>query len=286
MRILAVISLFFSLVFSSVSYAQGVPVQTWTPPIQLPAYLQGLRADRLGCVCLGHSSDTILLEGGSFASANGLQVFSFTPTLYTDPNVVGACGRDQSSIWSDGQGIYLFLITNGTQVCGLLSASTDYGGVIVPSGWTMQRKHPFAMNWKKWDGVNSGFADFHYAGTQNPWIEFRILAQQQSNKFIKTESTAGGVVCRNDWLPSTIPAGAVRMIKVMYGLYAISGNASAYIGPTGGALNYLGTITGNAVEATGTLDMVVQSDGTYCFRTNGGYLDAWVVGEQVTEVTD
>lgn len=292
--------LFLSLLFyvlASVACAQ-VPVQTWNPPIQFPAQLQGMRADRLGVALNGHSPDTIILEGGSFASANGVQVFSFTQTIYVDPLIQGPCGRDQSSLWSSGQAVYMFLITTDTQVCGVLSASADYGNVqnFNPAtgagsgpfiGWILQRKHPFAMNWWTWYGSTPGFANFHYSGTQNPWIMFRDVAETP-RQFIRGDNTGAALVCRKDWIPSMVPTGSSRMLRVQTGLYIPAGYSavSGFVGPLSNSLVYAGTFTGiPSSEIRAMFDMLIQSDGTYCFKSYGSF-DVTIMGYQITEVTD
>ncbi len=242
----------------------------------------GFRVDRLGPNSLGHSADTIVIEFGTctdlFTGLEQYTMASGSGYLYVDPAVVGANGRDAASIWLPNSEICLWLIADDATntLAGLLSASLgDYRNVTVPSGYHIVTLLPWAMLWKQWWPGSVGFADFHYAGEQNPTVVL-TLGAQPSNKFCFFENFDGGIE-RNSYMPSIVPISVSRLVRVRTMMYAQGGSGAAWIGT---ASNYeipLGTASPGQ-QYPGEATFRVKSDGSYWVRTSGGLkLDAWVM---------
>lgn len=248
--------------------------------MNLRAYLAGLRADSI--------NNTVIFEQGSFGHESTGLVYTVNSEIHVDITTMGPNGRDRVANWSDGQAIYFFLIGNDLsgEIAGLASPGYNYGDVIVPSGWSMLRKHPFMINFRTvWGGIPS----FHFTGSQNPRIDFS-LADTSSNFLLTVPAAPANVPTQINMNPLMPVAGGARMAHVRYAIYATGGTAgTAYLSPNGTAMTELGAANPALGGATwGETTVRVPSDGLiyYMRNTTGITLALFLRGFTVTEVTN
>lgn len=117
--------------------SDGVSNWIHRPEVQYPLemLLHGLRPDK-------QDDQTIRLQPGFCTDSTGNEILRVPDYLDITKASQAAGGRDQLAAFSNGDDIFVYLIRNDTtgEVRGLLSASISYGGVTVPSGWTIKRK--------------------------------------------------------------------------------------------------------------------------------------------------
>lgn len=245
------------------------------------AYMAGCRAD-----CYG---DLVLFEPGSFAIAGSDEVVSVGDVI-VDIGKVGVNACDRGGLWAEGQAMYFYYIRNtGGQIAGLASPSfdsTSFGGVIVPAGWIMLRKHPFMMCFRTtWGRVQP----FHFTGIQNPRIDLMPFATSGRFQLPVNLGPANAPIVIN--LNSHVPvAGGARVAHLRYGLYPVNGGAgTVFLSADGNVYNELGAANANFGGAMwGDTDVRITSDGyIYYYRNTLGVVPAFYLrGYTVTEVTN
>lgn len=200
-----------------------------------------------------------------------------------DINASGVGGLDAGSP-VNGEDYFVYVLKNATaaEFGAVLSASIIYGGVIVPSGWSMVRKLRYGFVYdSRWGGIPA----MHVSAW--PWPIIRLTDAEYSGLWMPLYNTASKNVWTSVNLQPWIPDNA-RMAFVGAEVRYASGQAgSGYLRSYGA--QQTGVIVGTGAPSTLSpgprfLTMRVDSQRNLQFRTTGDVtMYIQVLGYEITE---
>lgn len=240
--------------------------------------LNGLEPEKI-------DATTLKLQPGSAADSTGSQVLSTSAGLTLDLTTNGALGLDTGSL-TNTHDYFVYLLRNNST--GLLSAivseSITYGGVVVPSGYTIFRKLPWGFVYRTASGWGStnGIPDFHLTYWPKPLTTF--TAFQVASPFIAL-SAGSATSFTSVALTNFVPDNA-RLVKVLCKIDYNSSSGSAYIRSYGTQATgiQVGGAFGSGQYHTAILDLRVSSSLTIDYKVTGGVtLTIAVMGYSQTE---
>jgi hypothetical protein len=124
-------------------------------------HIAGFEPDKL-------STNVLNVNPGSCADSNASKIIASSSLFSIDMSIVGANGLDTGTP-TNGTGYFPYLITRNSDgaVAGVLSSSITYGGVTVPTGYTIRRKLRFGF---VYNSTRGGIPDFHLTNWPMPFI--------------------------------------------------------------------------------------------------------------------
>ena len=167
-----------------------------------------------------YSSTQFEIRPGSITTPTGDARYDFTTANYVNLASTGAWGMDTGSP-ANGDGIYLYLIDNGSTPAIIASKSIIIGGVTAPSGYTVKRKLPFGIIYNSnWGGI----PDFHLSSWPHGSF-IRLTGAEYSSKWMPI-SGAASVAWKDINLSHLMPDNA-RLAYVMVQKRYVSGKAGS-----------------------------------------------------------
>ena len=231
------------------------------------------------------SGTELNLQAGAAADQYGTEVLRSTSALTINLATNGALGLDTGTITS-GEDYYVYLLktTADGSLSALVSTSISYGGVTVPSGYTMHRKLPwgFIYNTTSGWGVTNGIPDFHLTHWPKPLTTF--TAFQFASPFLALTagtSTTFASVDLTPWLPDN-----ARLARIACRVNYSSGAGKAYVRTYG--TQSTGIEVGRPTAASDVrlfmFDMRTTSTRLMSYKVDSGVtLDIGVMGYSQTE---
>ncbi len=240
--------------------------------------LAGLEPEKL-------SGNVLRIQPGSTVNASGTDLLSSTAPIDIDLTTNGALGADTGAP-ANGQDWFVFILKNNTNgtMSAIASQSITYGGVVVPSGYSVFRKLPWGFVYRTtagW-GAQVGIPDFHLTSWPKPLTTY--TAFELASPFLNLSNglaTAFTDINLSSWVPDN-----ARLVRLFCQTEYNSAAGTAYLRTYG--TQDVGIAVGavheaSAVETT-AIDLRVSSTRRIQYRVTGGArLDVGITGYYQTE---
>lgn len=227
------------------------------------------------------TTNLLRLYPGACGNSNGTDVIGTSTSVDIDLSTTGANGLDTGTV-TNGVDYHVYVLkkdSDGT-MSAVVSDSITYGGVTVPTGYTLFRKLPFGFVYHStnWDGIPA----FHLSAWPKPFI--RLTDSEEGSAWRALNSGTATTFTNIDltpWLPDN-----ARMAYIFCRVSATGTNGMAQVRVSGAQT--FGLTVGSAIAGAEnkylTLHQRVTSTRDFQYKVTGGAsLSVFVLGYWMTE---
>lgn len=227
-----------------------------------------------------YSTNKLIISRGWCASADGMSFAQLSTEIMVDLTTTGLNGLDAGTI-TNGYDYFVYIVKNETsgEVGAVLSHSKFYGGVVVPSGFTLYRKLRFGF---VYNSARDGIPDYHLSAWPTPIIR---LTGAETTSLYQVLSAGNSASFTDVSLAGFLPDNA-RMAYIQCVTSSVGSAGSAYVRSFGGQSTGLivGSSTPSDVQDRAFLTLRVTSDLKIQYKIIGGArLSIYVLGYEMTE---